>query len=334
MSLKSYALVAVTVLGSTAQASFDMMIVPDQVFGGYVRFDPINRVRLGGWQQFGARYAAANNSSSVGYYSYGNGTIAVDHFTGEQRAVQPGLIAPISLSGDGLFASYTFGGSVANTGNVTPNGIQFLSSQTSVSGAVFRGTASWKANRWVGASTTVAGLNFHIYGNTGGLLASALGQIPASDVVATSIGQPAVIRSSSGNDFIAIPYRDSLGQHRLFYRQIIESNGTFGFGGVQTPLLLSGFATQSTATLAVVASHVGFFVVGGDATTPTSARLTQFDSFSGGIIQSYTTTAFTPIVSSTWTMSNIVAPEPNTMIALGLGAAAWLRKRRRASNQS
>jgi len=88
-------------------------------------------------------------------------------------------------------------------------------------------------------------------------------------------------------------------------------------------------ATANTP-IAAVSGHQGFYLVGRD-TGGTLTRIIQYDSDNVPSIQgSYTTSVFTTPTDRNWTMANVVAPEPGTMITLGVGLAALIRAKKKA----
>ena len=106
----------------------------------------------------------------------------------------------------------------------------------------------------------------------------------------------------------------------------------YSFGGVGRAVRYSSggfsgganFAASGIGTAtAVAAAHTGGFIVGIDAVTPTQGLITRFTS-PGAEMQSFGGSVLRKPVA----MASVLAPEPGTMIALGAGVVALLRRRK------
>lgn len=320
--------IGVLSLIAPALASFDMMIVPDGSGDGFRRFDPINRVSLGTVNAGTGRFVAATASRNFGYYTNASGVMAIDNSTGERLSIPTFSTVPTAWSRDGSRLAVSFGTSTSFYSPLA-NGLFGTASGNffNPAGFTFQGIAAASGNRWVIYGTSATGLDVYTVSSTGSIISSALGAILPANLSASSIGQGVVVtRSATGQETLALPYRDATGTHRLLYASF-PSTGVFGGFSSQ---VLSGYSlANSFTTLSAVSGHTGFFVVGGDLATPTSTRITEFDDVSAFIpVQSYATSSLSPVLGSRWTMSNVVAPEPGTMIALGAGIAALLRRKK------
>ena len=95
----------------------------------------------------------------------------------------------------------------------------------------------------------------------------------------------------------------------------------FGSSGtsIGSTVPASGIGTATAAS----AAHTGSYLVGIDLVTPTQGLITRFTS-TGAEMQSFGGSVLRKPVA----MSSVLAPEPGTMIALGAGVVALLRRRR------
>jgi len=100
-----------------------------------------------------------------------------------------------------------------------------------------------------------------------------------------------------------------------------------GFISFHTHVALAGFGT--TVMPSLVPGHTGYFVVGQDSTTSTNLRMDGYSTM-GALLHQTQTPGYT-FASSNFGADNIVAPEPGTMIAIGVGLAAMLKRRKKTS---
>lgn len=84
------------------------------------------------------------------------------------------------------------------------------------------------------------------------------------------------------------------------------------------------YTSQIGTATAVSAAHSGMYLTGIDAVTPTQGLITKFAD-SGAEMQSFGGSVLRKPVA----MASVLAPEPGTMIALGAGILALLRRRKR-----
>ena len=330
MRVFALSLVALS-FAAAARASFDMMIIPDASGTRYTRFDPINRVALGDISIGGAAKVTAIASNPNGIYQYADGHMSVNNSTGEVNAFPS--FAPTSV-----FTYSPFSGLLAQTdpglgsvtfGSLNANGVYTSSTFISTpSGFTTRGIIPISATSWVVYGTNAAGIQLLRYSSSGVLTDSVTNAVASSALLGGTgaMGQGAYV-AKGPNNYLAIPYRDQTGAHRLLNITVQSSIMT-----VFNQQVISNYASvNSSTTLSAVAGHSGFFVVGADQSTPTLTRITAFDNtppFS--IWNSYTTNAVSaPNNNTAWRMANVVAPEPGTMAALALGLAAITRLRRK-----
>ena len=85
------------------------------------------------------------------------------------------------------------------------------------------------------------------------------------------------------------------------------------------------YTSQIGTATAASAAHSGAYLVGIDAATPTQGLITRFAN-SGAEMQSFGGSVLRKPIA----MASVLAPEPGTMIALGAGITALLRRRKRS----
>lgn len=325
MRLHGFALSVLVGVSAASFASFDMFIAPNAAGTGYTRFDPINRVALGTISLNGGRQVSAVAARPNGLYQYGTGWALINNSTGE-RVSNP-TFSPTTLQynkAGSLIALSS--GSLLQFVTLSPTNLLTLNSSWSVPGGFsIQGVTPFTSDRWLVYGTTASGLVAHLVSDAGTTLASSGMLIPAPSLSATGFGQAVAFINGFGG-YGAIPYRDNTGAHRL--ANLTLSSTSIGLSATQA---VSGFSTASAfTTLSAVEGHNGFFLVGADSTTSTLTRITEFDSVPNfAIMQDYTTSAWSAPTGTSWRMANVVAPEPASMTALGIGALALLKRRRK-----
>ena len=327
MFIRGLIVVSATMLASSAFASFDMLVIPNASGDRYDRYDPVNRVFLGSMFMNGANKVSANSSSPNGFYSYAGGQTLMNNYTGERISNPSFSSAHLQLGLSGGLNSQTSTG-VINFGSLnSANILTFSASFAAPVGNFIAGSTAVNSTQWLVTTTSATGLNAYLVNSTGTIAASALNLVPIAGLTSTGVGQSATFTRGTTR-YAAIPYRDNSGDHRLLAVAIGSSSVTFS-----SNQSLSGFSTgNASTTLCAVAGHTGFFLVGADTPGTGATRITEFDSAPAfGVMNSYTTTSISAqSTNNQWRMSNIVAPEPGSMVALGLGMVAMLKRRRKA----
>ncbi len=323
MIMRSILAVSMVVVTGTAQASFDLMLLGDNTTAGsqrVVRYDPINRVVLG--------------SFGTGFLNENVADIDVDPATGRAFVLQSGggvrvfnyntgeLLAAFttnSFYGDIAFDSATDTVILANGfgSNTAPPRAYNTSNGTIATTFAFRLTATAPLRRsgstWYGAfaeSATGTTANAVRYSTSGSVLSgevtglsTAPGNFPRHSIFASD-GRMMGIASRSGDNTTTL--------------WSIPSN-------------ISGF---TVTTITVSASIAPYFsnsnIVNGHGQLVYLLNGSSLISYHTGVnavlgSQSLGFASATNIRG----MAIVLAPEPGTLVALGLGAAALLRRRRR-----
>ena len=316
-----------TALGSVAFASFDLFIMPDSVSGGYARYDPINRVHLGNINIAGGGGVAAASTRSWGYYKYSAGgfVAAVNNHTGERVSGFQGTFGQMAMSTDGTRVGASTAGGVSIYNSNAPL-LSSVGSYAPGGGFVAQGVIAVSSNRWMLYGLSAGGnLDMYLVSATGALIQGSTNLISSANLSVAGQGAfgQGVAFVRSGVERVVIPYRDGAGAHRLFTTTTSfltpQNQGVGGFS-----------LTNPSTTLAAVAGHQGFFVVGADSTNSSLTRIHEYDDLpSYALMQNYTTNVMSVPTGTQWRMSNLVAPEPGTFVALALGGVALLRRRKK-----
>ena len=314
----------ILITAAVSQASFDLMLLPDQSSGRIVRFDPINQIQLGSVNvQTLARSVVANNSSAPFAYSSGNtGGIKFNYSTGERITSASFPNGALSLNHDGSRVYETIGADTVYRYNAN---LGFLGNFSSLSMVNTMAVQQYTNDRVV-----LIGLN-----SAGDLIAanhdtiahaqvgSTVMLVSAANLLAGSTVQGMELTTFNRG---VLTYRASDNSTRLMYVAMDA------FGGVTGPLsstTVAGYATATTASTMVLRGHAGFFVVGTNA-AGTGTYITEYAIPFSSATGVYTLNGVTMPTTGRWRATNIVAPEPGTMVALGAGLVVLLRRRRKA----
>jgi hypothetical protein len=318
--MKLFPVVCMLAVGtSSCLASFEMMLLPTQDSSTVTRWDPINRVNLG---TFGIE--GGSNTRSVSLAGQ-NQAIISNQFFGKNYNYSTGIDSgTIYLSGDtatntasqtrfmtaGLSSVYLYSTAGSFLGNVSPvmNGIGGITPVTESRGLTF-GVVDLTDS--LGFSVTNFGNNtsgpLTTLTSGGGFSASRMGTGFTSD----AFGYKQVMFSHTFGNTATI--------YSVYLDPTTYAFVTWGF------VSATGFANDTPVN--IMAAHDGFWVVGRASSSPTATRFTKFNS--GGLLDgSYVTTAV-QVPNYKWTGSNVIAPEPGTMLALSAGALALCKRRKR-----
>lgn len=312
-----------------AQSSFDMLLLPG-ADGRIYRHDPVNNVALGSYSA-GVDNLVAHDSNGRSYAgSSGLTTFVTNDFnTGE---VVGGMTISSFRSCE-VSGSSLFGHSLSTVRKVDVN------TGTVVAANALSSAATWHSLSTFGSVVQLLG----IHATTGNLALQTATQADATPgafftttigvLTGSSLGKAAVaVGGTTGSTQLAFTFQDS-GAVLLLGRFSLNSAGAFANTNISTTALL-GFNSANFLP-ATLRSHSGWIVVGQDSTNSTLMRIQQF-ALAGNNpvrISNYTITApgggFGTHPSGVYQPSNVVAPEPGTMVALGLGGAALVKRRKR-----
>lgn len=309
-----------------AHASFELMLLPG-ADGRIHRYDPVNNINLGSYRTFstttmvtadlnGTSYSSTNGNTQFYAHNYSTG-LASGSVTGATSN-----IASLVVNGS-LYVMTTSGVSKYNTITGSFQG-QVLAG----------GTTTFRAMTSYGNRMIVLG-----YNSTGAITSQTFDMTTLVSSVVNTYGTTATIGSNMGR---AASIRNEILNTSLVGFTYITNSGSLAFaripvnsdGTITNLTLTQSFPTQIiTGNLlpSVLAGHNSVYLYGQDSTTATDARLIQYEMGTG--LTQNTSTAFTApglfrTGSHNFQAAILVAPEPGTMIGLGLGLAAILKRRR------
>lgn len=309
-------------------ASFELMLLPG-ADGRTYRYDPVNNISLGSYRTGSSNItniAASTAGLAYGTTSSGSGYYVNEYSTGNALPLLSGPNQPLStdLLGNTLYILDSFGALRRRD----------LLTSTTVTTALGAGV-TWRTGTVLGGRYYAAGVNGtnNIVLQNVNLTTNAVSSVITTSLVAsgvTGLGKMAAFRN---NNWAAAQgmfvYLTSGGGFNTF-RFDINADGSVPTGTPTTGSLLNfGTANFIPATMA---SHDGFKVVGQDSTVLTNYRINHY-AFSSGILagqsDTFAATGGTRTGYALFQPALIVAPEPGTMIALGLGLAGIMRRRSR-----
>lgn len=305
-------------LVSTSFASFDLMLLPS-TDGKIYRFDPVNKVHLG----------------SFGSGSQINAT-AINPTNGQLVAIRDG-IATIGYNphtGETLWGAN--GGGTANWMgyNSANNRFDIL-----VGSRFLDQIASNTYGYGPPISTTGTLQNYLRYDNGAGL---AIGMEYISGTMTyrrwTNGSTP---QDQNTVSMASVTMVSNLVEYGSTTQVVLGSGSTFSFMNVNNPTtafanvsatnMLGGGLTgfDAAGRVYLVKSHTGFYALGKDSA---STNWKMFDLLSLGGGNWYNAGGYITNVAYTGALPSIIlAPEPGTMAAVGLGLAAILKRRKRVA---
>lgn len=211
----------------------------------------------------------------------------------------------------------------------------YNSSNVQVASKLLDATINWQTG-------VRAGNYFHLIGTSPSNFLSfqswnlVTGVLGATTVTATQLGTTligaAAEASSTGTAVRKIAFVSSIsGTTTNLLSQELNTDGSF-VNNPQSILIGTSFS-MSRMMPAVVRGHSGVYVVGDDASGSTTARITRQD-FNGSFLFNSSFTIPAPggalnAGAGFFQPSIVVAPEPATMAAIGVGVAALLRRRKK-----
>ncbi len=315
-----------------AMASFDLMLLPN--FANKVqRYDPVNNVQLGNFvggtsksvlttidQATNSAFVYDSNVSRIRKFNYNTGeqqdpllsgvtALALDYHAGTNKVF---IVNPTQLGVWGQTSNSIFFLPQVSTGVTWLTGI--------INGNVYTGIGKNVSNQIVTESFNTTTL-------------ASLGTFASTQTVSNTsgMGKAGRVRQvGSSSDIITFTSISLAGT--LQVNGLVVNNITNLVTGTVAVRTTSNAFSISNVLPAVVVGHSSYFMVGQDPTTTTLTKINQYDqqfsvTLADGLMQSNSLAmgTFTP---GAYQVANVVAPEPGTMIALGLGLAALAKKKR------
>lgn len=301
--MKYVALSLAVSFAAIGHASFEMMLIADNTNGVIHRYDPVNRVYLG---------------------SFGQGSLlpvtsmALDQTNGRVFVKQDTFLTAFNYAtGEALFSTSTNAGAIAYRENfgdlITSTSLGLLRLGVSMSGF---GITSVYSGAPASTQITSDGSSVFIANPANGTFVKYSGSSTATTTVTTSSNAgltgdtiAGMMTSQSGAFHFALSATD-----RRYYVTTSLANS-----------VVSGSASTLTTTTAITRGHgeYGYYL----GATATGFGIQKFFE-NGDNFQNFTQVALPSQIGSINSAVTVVAPEPGSMIALGIGVAALLRKRK------
>ncbi|MCC6686340.1 MAG: PEP-CTERM sorting domain-containing protein [Fimbriimonadaceae bacterium] len=294
-------------------ASFDLMLIQEATpVGGLYRVhrvDPANGVSLGSFQ-IGpdSKGLAASQSRGEMYTMDVNGNLRTwDYSTGAMKSVRyvgTGLIQDFIISNDQSKVYFVNGSNLVYSYDLTTNGTGTIINQAGTqltrltqagNGDIYAcDIASGKLGRYNAASSYFLASTETYYGSTVDQMTYVSNVFPGYGAV------------YYGSDATAFGYN-------------ITAGGNFYAGTAY------GFSVQYANTAdAVTQSHNGAYLIGSDTSSSSNVRVAEIDR-GGYIVRSNMLSGINGVKK----VAIVLAPEPGTVAAIGLGIAALLKRRRK-----
>ena len=315
--MRRIALLLIVLVTASANASFDLMLLPSTVDSQVRRFDPVNRIGLGSFGNLGVGSGISVNlqSANNAYVTSGNGTQVYNISTGETigGGFVPDAITTTSLDGQTLFE--TWGNRIYRY----DSGLNLnFGSGVIASGLV--SSLSLGLNRVASFGTDSLGnFSYIIFDTNAGTIGTWQTIIPAASFGGINTIGTGFAALEGGNMRLRIPYRTNTSTD-VFQTLTFINNGVLT---ASTQFFMTGYGAGLKS---IMPGHAGFWIVGDDISSATTTRISKYLG-NGGFAGTYTTTAV-DVPSTRWSGANVVAPEPGSMIALGLGIAALLKRKK------
>lgn len=313
-------LIAAAAISAGASASFDLMLVQAATAdaGGLYRvhrIDPENGVNLGsfliGPQSIGL---AASYARGEMYTLDINGNLRTwNYSTGSLKSVRNvgwSQVNDFALSANGNEIVSVHGNGELRIFNLDNNSVT-----ASAIGVVLNKINTLGNNAFIGYSTVGHSLRRML--RTGNSAAVTTSEAVNNAITPANVSSIGVLSSA--------PY------HFIYTGNSAGSTVGFNYGStVSNDLLLVGSFTSSfllqNSVNYFTKSHLGLYAIGADSNS-TGVRVNELDT-NGYILR---TNVYSGISGGARNAAIVLAPEPGPIIALGLGVAALLSRRRRKS---
>jgi hypothetical protein len=302
--MKYVALSLAVSFAAIGHASFEMMLIADNTNGVIHRYDPVNRVYLGSFGQ----------GSLLPVFS-----MALDQTNGRVFVKQNNFLTAFNYAtGEALFSAVTENGVIAYREN-------FGDLITGTSSGLTRSTVTLTG---IGASNTFAasapsypelttdGSNVFLANPANGTFVKYSGsstatttEVSPADANLAGDTIPSMMTSQSGAFHFALSATE-----RRYYVTSSTVNS-----------VRAGSISTLTTTREITRGHgeYGYYL----GTTATGFGIQKFFE-NGNNYQNFTQVALPSQIGSINSAVTVVAPEPGSMIALGIGVAALLRNRK------
>lgn len=304
---------------ATVYASFDLSLFPQASTGRIQRHDPTAGVGLGGFSAPGVNnlaldqtnrrvFASTATSSRLRSYDYNNG----DFLGMLELGAIPSQFSYNSLTNSVFFVAP---GGVARRVNASTGTID------NIPGLI--AGITWRTMMSAGNAVILVGTNSGNMVITQSFNATTLAFTDslATGAIAlpgTRMGKGVLVPTGSGFTF-GFSFLNGSGAVQALYGPVASS----GFINSISEVNLAGFSNVILPS--AMPAHNGLFFLGSDSTVTSTMRVNGY-SITGDLVSQSTAAGFA-FADSNFGAVNIVAPEPGTLLALGAGAFALLRRR-------
>jgi hypothetical protein len=302
--MKYVALSLAVSFAAIGHASFEMMLIADNTNGVIHRYDPVNRVYLGSFGQgslLPVTSMALDQTRGRVYVKQTNFLTAFDYATGEALFSSVGSVGAIAYrEGFGDLITATASGLTRATVTLTGIGTSNL----------------YTASVPTFAQVTTNGSDVFVANPAAGNIIKFSGSLTAT----TTVGSP--VSSGLNGDTIAGMMTSQSG---AFHFALSATDRRYYATSSLANSVLLGSTSTLTTTTAITRGHgeYGYYL----GATATGFGIQKF--FENGInFQNFTQVALPSQIGAINSAVTVVAPEPGSMIALGIGVAALLRKRK------
>ena len=300
--MKYVALSLAVSFAAISHASFEMMLIADNTNGVIHRYDPVNRVYLG---------------------SFGQGSLlpvtsmALDQTNGRVFVKQNTFLTAFNYAtGEALFSTSTNAGAIAYREDfgdlITSTSLGLLRQGVSMSGF---GIPSVYSGAPASTQITSDGSSIFIANPANGTFVRYSGSSTATTIATTGSNAgmtgdtiAGMMTSQSGGFHFALSATD-----RRYYVTTLSYS------------VVSGSTSTLTTTTAITRGHGSYGYYLGATATGFGVQKFYDDGVS---FQNFTQVALPSQIGAINSAVTVVAPEPGSMIALGLGVAALLRNRK------
>lgn len=313
--MKLFSLAALVLATSSAFASFELLLLPTTT-GRVQRIDPENGVALGSYAGGTGplTFAATSSEPGVSYTGDSSGRAYMqDYSTGS--LLPSSAFSPVTALSD-----YTNREAVVflNSNTIRITNRKTLSLIQSISSVLTAGV-SWRTGRVVGDKYYIMGINgsnnvaWQVIDLVNGTSLGAGSYSTTVSTVGTLVG------AFSGTN--AYWTQNEAGNIKVMRAAL----GTNSFGTAFEEETLSFYASGPSEVPTLVRGHSSYYAIGRSAATATTLKVTQLDATLNAY-NTYDMAGMNPIARPI--SGIVVAPEPMSMIALGLGTAALMRRRK------
>ncbi len=321
--IKKLIALSLAITACSANASFDVWLIPDGQNGVVQRYDPIHRVSLGSFSAMSnVRAVAGHTNMSTVYASDGNLTVAYNASTGERGGNFGNLPGTGLLLDNAKSVLFYAGSGMGRLDIATRTGIFQSPSFTPVTVLQTAGNVF----AFMGLDTSNNLVVQHFDRNFGAIGTLSILLLASGINANAGVGQAAFGVTSTGLPSAYVGFRSPSNNISIVRFNINGSGLVTSSGNVTSS---GSFSTVVGSPVNILRGHNGMFAIGRDATTTTSTRIIELaDNASMTQLNSYVTTTVT-VPSVAWSGASIVAPEPATLAVLAGSLFAMNRKRKR-----